>query len=254
MGKRVSCLHRAGGCVSHVQVWIPHLVEGPINSPQLELKYWDSWWSLKSRQQSGNWFSTASSFQPVTEVRYRDCWTSHLLHCDRQGYCTINMALPIDPMEEPRMYQQTLLQDGLYDLLESDMMVDCVLKIKDKEFPCHRLVWLLAARTSELSLSHGVEESKQKEIVLGGCGAWSHGDDLEVPLHLKHQCDGAKTYKTSLLWPTCFRFPRFSPYVSRSCKRDWVEQLFGDFSTRPDAGLSSSGLIGEELCLWDASS
>ncbi|KTF87127.1 hypothetical protein cypCar_00016830, partial [Cyprinus carpio] len=48
------------------------------------------------------------------------------------------MALPIDPMEEPRMYQQTLLQDGQYDLLESDMMVDCALKIKDKEFPCHR--------------------------------------------------------------------------------------------------------------------
>uniref|UniRef100_A0A8C1KDP3 BTB domain-containing protein n=1 Tax=Cyprinus carpio TaxID=7962 RepID=A0A8C1KDP3_CYPCA len=64
------------------------------------------------------------------------------------------MALPIDPMEEPRMYQQTLLQDGQYDLLESDMMVDCALKIKDKEFPCHRLV---PARTSELSLSQDVE-------------------------------------------------------------------------------------------------
>ncbi|XP_016359195.1 kelch-like protein 40b [Sinocyclocheilus anshuiensis] len=76
------------------------------------------------------------------------------------------MALPIDPMEEPRMYQQTLLQDGLYDLLESDMMVDCVLKIKDKEFPCHRLVLAACSSYFRAFFKSGVEESKQKEIAL----------------------------------------------------------------------------------------
>ncbi|KTF76017.1 hypothetical protein cypCar_00047727 [Cyprinus carpio] len=76
------------------------------------------------------------------------------------------MALPIDPMEEPRMYQQTLLQDGLYDLLESDTMVDCVLKIKDKEFPCHRLVLAACSSYFRAFFKSGVEESKQKEIVL----------------------------------------------------------------------------------------
>lgn len=76
------------------------------------------------------------------------------------------MAIPIDPMEEPRMYQQTLLQDGLYDLLESDMMVDCVLKIKDKEFPCHRLVLAACSSYFRAFFKSGMEESKQKEIVL----------------------------------------------------------------------------------------
>uniref|UniRef100_A0A671SL55 Kelch-like family member 40b n=1 Tax=Sinocyclocheilus anshuiensis TaxID=1608454 RepID=A0A671SL55_9TELE len=76
------------------------------------------------------------------------------------------MALPIDPMEEPRVYQQTLLQDGLYDLLESDMMVDCVLKIKDKEFPCHRLVLAACSSYFRAFFKSGVEESTQKKIVL----------------------------------------------------------------------------------------
>lgn len=49
-------------------------------------------------------------------------------------------ALSIDPVEQPRMYQQTLLQDGLCNLLENQKFVDCVLKIQDREFPCHRLV------------------------------------------------------------------------------------------------------------------
>ncbi|XP_017309164.1 kelch-like protein 40b isoform X1 [Ictalurus punctatus] len=76
------------------------------------------------------------------------------------------MALPIDPMEEPRMYQQTLLQDGLCDLLENDTMVDCVLKIKDKEFPCHRLVLAACSSYFRAFFKSGVEASKQREIVL----------------------------------------------------------------------------------------
>ncbi|XP_062841438.1 kelch-like protein 40b isoform X2 [Trichomycterus rosablanca] len=76
------------------------------------------------------------------------------------------MALPVDPMEEPRLYQQTLLQDGLYDLLENDTMVDCVLKIKDKEFPCHRLVLAACSSYFRAFFKSGAEASKQREIVL----------------------------------------------------------------------------------------
>ncbi|XP_054479154.1 kelch-like protein 40b [Anoplopoma fimbria] len=76
------------------------------------------------------------------------------------------MALPIDPMDEPRLYQQTLLQDGLYELLENDKLVDCVLKIKDKEFPCHRLVLCACSSYFRSIFLSDLEESKKKEIVL----------------------------------------------------------------------------------------
>ncbi|XP_059182627.1 kelch-like protein 40b [Centropristis striata] len=76
------------------------------------------------------------------------------------------MALPLDPMDEPRMYQQTLLQDGLFDLLENDKLVDCVLKIKDKEFPCHRLVLCACSSYFRSIFLSDLEESKKKEIVL----------------------------------------------------------------------------------------
>lgn len=76
------------------------------------------------------------------------------------------MALPINPMDEPRLYQQTLLQDGLYDLLENEKLVDCVLKIKDKEFPCHRLVLCACSSYFRSIFLSDLEESKKKEIVL----------------------------------------------------------------------------------------
>ncbi|XP_028822721.1 kelch-like protein 40b [Denticeps clupeoides] len=76
------------------------------------------------------------------------------------------MALPIDPMEEPRMYQQTLLQDGLFDLLENDKFVDCVLKIKGKEFPCHRLVLAACSSYFRAFFQSDVEESKKREVVM----------------------------------------------------------------------------------------
>ncbi|XP_068588383.1 kelch-like protein 40b [Cebidichthys violaceus] len=76
------------------------------------------------------------------------------------------MALSIDPMDEPRMYQQTLLQDGLFELLETDKLVDCVLKIKDKEFPCHRLVLCACSSYFRSIFLSDLEESKKKEIVL----------------------------------------------------------------------------------------
>ncbi|XP_070784056.1 kelch-like protein 40b [Enoplosus armatus] len=76
------------------------------------------------------------------------------------------MALPINPMDEPRMYQQTLLQDGLFDLLENDKLIDCVLKIKDKEFPCHRLVLCACSSYFRSIFLSDLEESKKREIVL----------------------------------------------------------------------------------------
>ncbi|XP_057680963.1 kelch-like protein 40b [Corythoichthys intestinalis] len=76
------------------------------------------------------------------------------------------MALPMNPMDEPRVYQQTLLQDGLYDLLENDKLVDCVLKIKDKEFPCHRLVLCACSSYFRTLFLSDVDESKKREVVL----------------------------------------------------------------------------------------
>lgn len=75
-------------------------------------------------------------------------------------------ALTIDPVEQPRMYQQTLLQDGLCDLLENDKFVDCVLKIKDKEYPCHRLVLAASSPFFKAMFLSDLEESKKREIVL----------------------------------------------------------------------------------------
>lgn len=64
------------------------------------------------------------------------------------------------------MYQQTLLQDGLYDLLENDKLVDCVLKIKDKEFPCHRLVLCACSSYFRTIFLSDLDESKKREIIL----------------------------------------------------------------------------------------
>ncbi|XP_069567464.1 kelch-like protein 40a [Brachyistius frenatus] len=75
-------------------------------------------------------------------------------------------ALTIDPVEQPRMYQQTLLQDGLCDLLENDKFVDCVLKIQDKEFPCHRLVLAASSPFFKAMFLSDLKESKKREIVL----------------------------------------------------------------------------------------
>ncbi|XP_028833312.1 kelch-like protein 40a [Denticeps clupeoides] len=69
---------------------------------------------------------------------------------------------PVDPVQEPRMYQQTLLQDGLCDLLENDKFVDCVLKIKDREFPCHQLVLAASSPFFKTMFLSGMQERKRE--------------------------------------------------------------------------------------------
>lgn len=42
--------------------------------------------------------------------------------------------------EELRLFQSTLLQDGLKELLNENKFVDCTLKVGDRSLPCHRLI------------------------------------------------------------------------------------------------------------------
>ncbi|KFW86865.1 Kelch-like 41 [Manacus vitellinus] len=68
--------------------------------------------------------------------------------------------------EELRLYQSTLLQDGLKELLEEKKFIDCSLKAGDRSLPCHRLI--LSACSPyfrEYFLSEQSEE-KKKEVVL----------------------------------------------------------------------------------------
>ncbi|XP_072432437.1 kelch-like protein 40b isoform X2 [Chiloscyllium punctatum] len=82
------------------------------------------------------------------------------------------MAIPIDPAEEPRIYQQTLLQEGLRDLLESGKLVDCVLKVKGRELPCHSLVlaacspYFRARLLAEAGPGPGLGPGPRRELVL----------------------------------------------------------------------------------------
>uniref|UniRef100_G1KFP1 BTB domain-containing protein n=1 Tax=Anolis carolinensis TaxID=28377 RepID=G1KFP1_ANOCA len=76
------------------------------------------------------------------------------------------MTVSLEQAEELRLYQQTLLQDGLKDLLDHNKFLDCVLKVKGKEFPCHRLVLAACSPYFRAMFLSDMEESKKREISL----------------------------------------------------------------------------------------
>ncbi|XP_072539055.1 kelch-like protein 41b [Salminus brasiliensis] len=63
--------------------------------------------------------------------------------------------------EELRLFQSTLLQDGLKELLNENKFVDCTLKVGDRCFPCHRLI--LAACSPYFREIFFSEDGKIKE-------------------------------------------------------------------------------------------
>ncbi|XP_035489596.2 kelch-like protein 41b [Scophthalmus maximus] len=70
--------------------------------------------------------------------------------------------------EELRLFQSTLLQDGLKELLNENKFVDCALKVGDRSFPCHRLI--IAACSPYFREIFFTEDGKEventKEVVL----------------------------------------------------------------------------------------
>ncbi|XP_023142153.2 kelch-like protein 41a [Amphiprion ocellaris] len=69
--------------------------------------------------------------------------------------------------EDLRLFQSTLLQDGLKELLNENKLIDCILKVGDRSIPCHRLI--LAACSPyfrELFFSEDGKEEDKKEVVL----------------------------------------------------------------------------------------
>lgn len=69
--------------------------------------------------------------------------------------------------EDLRLFQSTLLQDGLKELLNENKLIDCILKVGDRSIPCHRLI--LAACSPyfrELFFSEDCKEGERKEVIL----------------------------------------------------------------------------------------
>ncbi|XP_069577170.1 LOW QUALITY PROTEIN: kelch-like protein 41b [Brachyistius frenatus] len=70
--------------------------------------------------------------------------------------------------EELRLFQSTLLQDGLKELLNENKFVDCTLKVGDRSFPCHRLIMAACSPYfREIFFTEdGKEAQNTKEVVL----------------------------------------------------------------------------------------
>lgn len=71
--------------------------------------------------------------------------------------------------EDLRLFQSTLLQDGLKELLKENKFVDCILKVGDRSLPCHKLIMAACSPYfRELYFTEdGVEKKdSSKEVVL----------------------------------------------------------------------------------------
>ncbi|XP_062861650.1 kelch-like protein 41a [Trichomycterus rosablanca] len=71
--------------------------------------------------------------------------------------------------DDLKLFQSTLLQDGLKELLKENKFIDCVLKIGDRSLPCHRLI--MAACSPYFRDIYFTEDGKEKsstnqEVVL----------------------------------------------------------------------------------------
>ena len=72
-------------------------------------------------------------------------------------------------LDDLRLYQSTLLQDGLKELLNENKFVDCVLKVGERCLPCHRLIMAACSPYfRELFFSEDEEGAadSNKEVVL----------------------------------------------------------------------------------------
>ncbi|KAK2906104.1 kelch-like protein 41a [Channa argus] len=69
--------------------------------------------------------------------------------------------------EDLRLFQSTLLQDGLKDLLNENKLIDCILKVGERSIPCHRLIMAACSPYfRELYFSEDGKELDNKEVVL----------------------------------------------------------------------------------------
>lgn len=85
-------------------------------------------------------------------------------------YLVFLLSISMDPKsirEDLRLFQSTLLQDGLKELLNENKFVDCIIKVGDRSFPCHKLI--LAACSPyfrELYFSDDGKMDSAKEVVI----------------------------------------------------------------------------------------
>ncbi|KAM9344083.1 kelch-like protein 41a [Pholidichthys leucotaenia] len=69
--------------------------------------------------------------------------------------------------DDLRLFQSTLLQDGLKELLNENKLIDCILKVGDRNIPCHRLIMAACSPYfRELFFSEDGKEVDGKEVVL----------------------------------------------------------------------------------------
>ncbi|KAL7881969.1 hypothetical protein AOLI_G00088180 [Acnodon oligacanthus] len=76
---------------------------------------------------------------------------------------------PTTMKEDLKLYQSTLLQDGLKELLKENKFIDCILKVGDRGLPCHKLIMAACSPYfRELYFSEDGKEisSSSKEVVL----------------------------------------------------------------------------------------